>query len=217
MGAHIDDAEPAIDKPLISFSIGSTAIFLLGGKHRGILPTPIFLNSGDIIIQEGETRCCFHSVPRIIENSSPRDEFQIASKNIIDTYNSLIDNTNNIFGERIRKAISNKDININTVIRKPGILTSDTEETRSKFNEPKSWYILEDDIALLVEQISPYLSKYQLELPDVVHMQVYILDYIRINFNVRQVVNPDDIPPSQIRGIRSINHVRPQSIQSKLG
>uniref|UniRef100_A0A0A9ZC30 Alpha-ketoglutarate-dependent dioxygenase alkB n=1 Tax=Lygus hesperus TaxID=30085 RepID=A0A0A9ZC30_LYGHE len=205
MGAHIDDAEPAIDKPLISFSIGSSAVFLIGSTRRDIVPTPIFLQSGDILIQEGPSRRCFHSIPRIIEGSSPRKAFEAAAGNLIATYNRLLDDTST-FGERVRKAIQTSNTEF-TMARRPGSLT--TKDTTTPFVEP-NWCNLDEDITLLMEEIAPYLQKYELELPDVVDMLVFILDYLRINFNVRQVVNPNDVPPSQIREIRAIDHVKPQ-------
>jgi alkylated DNA repair protein alkB family protein 1 len=47
MGGHKDDLEPALDKPLITFSMGRPAIFLLGGATREDTPVvPILVRPG---------------------------------------------------------------------------------------------------------------------------------------------------------------------------
>lgn len=42
------------------FSLGSKAIFLLGGKSREDEPLAMFLRSGDAVLMSGEARECFH-------------------------------------------------------------------------------------------------------------------------------------------------------------
>ena len=60
---HQDDAEPDLTQPLVSISLGRPGIFLIGGTSREIEPTPLLLRSGDVLY--GESRRCFHGVPRI--------------------------------------------------------------------------------------------------------------------------------------------------------
>mmetsp|Transcript_35227 Transcript_35227/g.49063 ORF Transcript_35227/g.49063 Transcript_35227/m.49063 type:complete len:214 (-) Transcript_35227:236-877(-) len=69
MGGHVDDAEITLDYPIVSVSLGCTAVFLIGGKSRHVEPTAIFVNSGDAVIMGGHSRLCFHGVPRIVEDS----------------------------------------------------------------------------------------------------------------------------------------------------
>jgi alkylated DNA repair protein alkB family protein 1 len=66
MGGHLDDAEHAMDKPIISLSLGCSAIFLIGGKVKSIKPTPILVRSGDVIIMSGASRSCYHGIPLIL-------------------------------------------------------------------------------------------------------------------------------------------------------
>ena len=69
MGAHIDDAELTKLQPIVSVSLGCSAIFLLGGPTKESRPTGFIVRSGDAVIMSGESRVCFHGVPRIIEGS----------------------------------------------------------------------------------------------------------------------------------------------------
>lgn len=66
MGGHLDDAEHNLERPIVSFSIGRSAIFLIGGKTKLEETIPLFLKSGDAIIMSGESRLCYHGVPSII-------------------------------------------------------------------------------------------------------------------------------------------------------
>lgn len=65
LGGHVDDMEADWSKPIVSISLGCTAIFLLGGKSRDDLPVAMFLRSGDIVLMAGQARECFHGIPRI--------------------------------------------------------------------------------------------------------------------------------------------------------
>ncbi|KAM9955842.1 hypothetical protein ACTFIW_002047 [Dictyostelium discoideum] len=69
MGGHLDDAEQEMEKPIISISFGSTAVFLMGAETRDIAPVPLFIRSGDIVIMGGRSRYCYHGVAKIVENS----------------------------------------------------------------------------------------------------------------------------------------------------
>ncbi|EFA85990.1 alkylated DNA repair protein [Heterostelium album PN500] len=69
MGGHLDDAEEEMEKPIISISFGSTAVFLMGAETRDVPPIPIFIRSGDIVIMGGRSRYCYHGVARIVEDS----------------------------------------------------------------------------------------------------------------------------------------------------
>lgn len=67
--AHQDRSEKNSSAPLISFSFGNSAVFLMGSKSLETKPTPILLESGDVIILSGESRLNFHSLPRVIANT----------------------------------------------------------------------------------------------------------------------------------------------------
>jgi DNA alkylation damage repair protein AlkB len=66
MCGHIDDAEHCMDEPIVSFSVGCSCIFLLGGTSKDAVPVPILLRSGDCVIMSGQSRCCYHGVPVIL-------------------------------------------------------------------------------------------------------------------------------------------------------
>ncbi len=74
MGGHKDDA-PGEDQraPVLSFSMGATAVFLLGGAHKGAPPTPLLLRSGDVMLLAGEARDCVHGVPRVFAGGEDDD------------------------------------------------------------------------------------------------------------------------------------------------
>jgi len=75
MGGHLDDGEKDQDSPIISFSIGCSCIFLMGGYTKDSEPIPLILETGDLFIMSGNSRKCFHGVPRIIENSFDNKQF----------------------------------------------------------------------------------------------------------------------------------------------
>ncbi|GAM17033.1 hypothetical protein SAMD00019534_002080 [Acytostelium subglobosum LB1] len=69
MGGHLDDAEEEMEKPIVSISFGSTAVFLMGAETKDVAPVPIFIRSGDIVIMGGRSRYCYHGVAKIVEDS----------------------------------------------------------------------------------------------------------------------------------------------------
>ena len=46
MGGHVDDAETDRSLPLVSVSLGCSAVFLVGGATRDVAPTAVWLRSG---------------------------------------------------------------------------------------------------------------------------------------------------------------------------
>ncbi|XP_041070215.1 nucleic acid dioxygenase ALKBH1 [Carcharodon carcharias] len=72
LGIHVDESEMDYSKPLLSFSFGQSAVFLLGGLKRQDPPLPMFIHSGDIIIMSGKSRLFYHAVPRIVPNLEGR-------------------------------------------------------------------------------------------------------------------------------------------------
>ncbi|KIY50920.1 hypothetical protein FISHEDRAFT_38493 [Fistulina hepatica ATCC 64428] len=69
---HVDHSEVCATAPLVSISLGNSAIFLIGGTTRETPPTPILLRSGDIVVMAGPAcRRAYHGVPRILDDSLP--------------------------------------------------------------------------------------------------------------------------------------------------
>ena len=68
MLAHVDDAELTYGPPIVSISLGQSAVFLIGGRSKATAPTAILLRSGDVVVMAGDSRRCFHGVPRIVRD-----------------------------------------------------------------------------------------------------------------------------------------------------
>ena len=62
MGAHVDDAEFALSKPVVSASLGAPAIFLIGGETKETKPIALLLLSGDVVVMGGSCRKSYHAV-----------------------------------------------------------------------------------------------------------------------------------------------------------
>ncbi|XP_061756339.1 nucleic acid dioxygenase ALKBH1 [Nerophis ophidion] len=66
LGIHVDESELDHSCPLLSFSFGQSAIFLLGGTQRHDPPTAMYMHSGDLMVMSGQSRLLYHAVPRIV-------------------------------------------------------------------------------------------------------------------------------------------------------
>lgn len=70
MGLHQDKDEADLSAPVVSISLGDTAIFRLGGRSRRDGTRSIRLASGDVCVLDGAARLAFHGVDRILPGSS---------------------------------------------------------------------------------------------------------------------------------------------------
>jgi alkylated DNA repair protein (DNA oxidative demethylase) len=70
LGLHIDADETARDAPVVSVSLGSRALFRLGGEKRSDPTSSVRLASGDVVVLGGPSRRAFHGVDRIYPDSS---------------------------------------------------------------------------------------------------------------------------------------------------
>lgn len=70
LGMHQDNTEKNLSAPIISISLGDTAIFSLGGKKKQDTAKDYIIQSGDAIILSGESRNCFHALKKIIPNTN---------------------------------------------------------------------------------------------------------------------------------------------------
>lgn len=68
MMAHQDISEVCLDKPLMSLSLGCTAIFLMGSDKREDKPYAFYLRSGDVVAFTGPSRTAYHAVPRVLDD-----------------------------------------------------------------------------------------------------------------------------------------------------
>jgi alkylated DNA repair protein (DNA oxidative demethylase) len=70
MGLHRDADEAAVEAPVLSVSLGDTAIFRFGGNTRRGNTATLKLNSGDVLMFGGPARSMYHGVDRILLGSS---------------------------------------------------------------------------------------------------------------------------------------------------
>ncbi len=70
MGLHQDKDEADFSAPVLSLSLGDTALFRLGGARRADPTGALRLNSGDLCLLTGPARLAFHGIDRVLEGSS---------------------------------------------------------------------------------------------------------------------------------------------------
>lgn len=70
LGLHIDADEDAKEAPVVSVSLGSRALFRLGGLERNSPTSSMRLASGDVVVLGGKSRRAYHGVDRIWPDSS---------------------------------------------------------------------------------------------------------------------------------------------------
>ncbi len=70
MGLHQDRDEAALDAPVLSVSLGDTAVFRVGGTRRRDPTRSLRLASGDVVLLAGAARLAFHGIDRILTGSS---------------------------------------------------------------------------------------------------------------------------------------------------
>lgn len=70
MGLHRDEDEADFDAPVLSLSLGDTAVFRVGGTARKAPTRSIRLASGDAVVLGGESRLAYHGIDRILAGSS---------------------------------------------------------------------------------------------------------------------------------------------------
>jgi alkylated DNA repair protein (DNA oxidative demethylase) len=70
MGLHQDADELDFSVPVLSISLGDTAVFRLGGETRRDPTRTLRLSSGDVCLLAGASRRFYHGVDRVISGSS---------------------------------------------------------------------------------------------------------------------------------------------------
>ncbi|GAA5983822.1 hypothetical protein JCM11641_005206 [Rhodosporidiobolus odoratus] len=68
---HTDHSEKDATRPLVSFSLGHSSVFLVGGITRDVPPLAILLRSGDGLCMSGPGRLAFHGLPRVLAGTLP--------------------------------------------------------------------------------------------------------------------------------------------------
>jgi alkylated DNA repair protein (DNA oxidative demethylase) len=70
MGLHQDSDEADFGFPVLSVSLGDTAVFRLGGLKRTDPTRSVRLASGDVCLLAGSARLAYHGIDRVIPGSS---------------------------------------------------------------------------------------------------------------------------------------------------
>jgi alkylated DNA repair protein (DNA oxidative demethylase) len=70
MGLHQDRDEEDFAAPVVSFSLGATCRFRIGGTARTGPTRSFSLASGDVLVLAGASRLAFHGVDRIVAGTS---------------------------------------------------------------------------------------------------------------------------------------------------
>jgi alkylated DNA repair protein (DNA oxidative demethylase) len=70
MGLHQDKDEDDFAAPVVSVSLGDSAIFLIGGLTRKDPTQALELRSGDVVVLGGDDRLDYHGIDRILPGTS---------------------------------------------------------------------------------------------------------------------------------------------------
>jgi alkylated DNA repair protein (DNA oxidative demethylase) len=70
LGLHRDEDEEDFAAPVVSVSLGDTAIFRIGGLERQGKTETLKLSSGDVLVMGGASRLRYHGVDRVLSGTS---------------------------------------------------------------------------------------------------------------------------------------------------
>ena len=70
MGLHRDADEEDFAAPVLSVSLGDTAVFRIGEPERGGKTETLKLASGDVLVMGGTSRLCYHGIDRVLAGTS---------------------------------------------------------------------------------------------------------------------------------------------------
>ena len=70
MGLHIDNDEKNFSYPVLSISIGASALFRFAGLKRSDPSKSIKLHNGDVIILSGPARLIYHGIDKIYKDTN---------------------------------------------------------------------------------------------------------------------------------------------------
>jgi alkylated DNA repair protein (DNA oxidative demethylase) len=70
MGLHQDADEEDFSAPVVSISLGDTAVFRIGSQERGGPTRTLKLASGDVLVLGGASRLAYHGIDRILGGTS---------------------------------------------------------------------------------------------------------------------------------------------------
>jgi alkylated DNA repair protein (DNA oxidative demethylase) len=70
MGLHLDKDEQTFELPVVSISLGDSAVFRIGGPARRAPTRSLELKSGDVVVMAGKSRLFYHGIDRIQPGTS---------------------------------------------------------------------------------------------------------------------------------------------------
>jgi alkylated DNA repair protein (DNA oxidative demethylase) len=70
MGLHQDKDEAEFGAPVVSLSLGDTALFRIGGTSRKDKTLSLELHSGDAFVFGGPARLAYHGIDRVLPGTS---------------------------------------------------------------------------------------------------------------------------------------------------
>lgn len=70
MGLHRDADEAATEAPVVSISLGDTAVFRIGSTTRRGPTRTVRLASGDVCVLAGDARHAYHGIDRVLAGSA---------------------------------------------------------------------------------------------------------------------------------------------------
>jgi DNA oxidative demethylase len=70
MGSHVDRDEAELSAPVLSVSLGDTAVFHVGGLERSDKKVRFDLESGDVLLFGGPSRLIHHGIDRVRAGTS---------------------------------------------------------------------------------------------------------------------------------------------------
>jgi alkylated DNA repair protein (DNA oxidative demethylase) len=70
LGLHRDEDEEDFAAPVVSISLGDTAILRIGGLERHGKTEKLVLGSGDVLVMGGASRLRYHGIDRVLPGTS---------------------------------------------------------------------------------------------------------------------------------------------------
>lgn len=70
LGLHRDEDEEDFSAPILSVSLGDSAVFRIGGLKRRDPAQRLELASGDVLVMGGESRLRYHGIDRVLPGTS---------------------------------------------------------------------------------------------------------------------------------------------------
>ncbi|KAJ4449322.1 hypothetical protein ANN_00720 [Periplaneta americana] len=97
---------------------GQSAIFLLGGKSVEEKPIAMLICSGDIVIMSGQSRLCYHGVPRILAtDKAPWNDLIIEKQNRSDVCEKVFECADSTLWKPFESYLRTSRINMNIMPR----------------------------------------------------------------------------------------------------